>query len=227
LGVCVIIPAYDAGRTIEAVIAETLLCGYPLLVVDDGSTDDTAARAGSLPVNLIRHRHNRGKGAALQTGFDWALQHGFTGVITLDADGQHDPMAISMLAEAARERSADIMIASRYAQFQQMAGLRRYWNRFGAWCMKKRTGFDIDDSQSGFRYYSARLLQAVSLEKSGYAMEMELLMKAWQGGFTIDSLPVAARVADGRATSHFRAVPDTWLICMTFLRYMNKPENGS
>lgn len=224
MGVCVVIPAYDAGNTIEAVIRETLLSGYPLLVVDDGSRDDTAARVGKLPVDLIRHRQNSGKGAALQTGFAWALQHGFDGVITLDADGQHDPMAIPLLAEAAREREVDILIASRYAQFQQMAGLRRHWNRFGAWCMKKRTGFNIDDSQSGFRYYSARLLRSVSLKKCGYDMEMELLMKAWRGGYAIDSLPVAARVADGRATSHFRAVPDTWRICMTFLRHMQKED---
>ncbi len=227
MGVCVVIPAYDAGGTIEAVVGETLLAGYPLLVVDDGSRDATAARLGELPVHLVRHGENLGKGAALRTGFAWALEHGFDGVITLDADGQHDPTAIPLLASTARERGVDILIASRYAQFQEMAGLRRHWNRFGAWCMKTRTGFDIDDSQSGFRYYSARLLRAVPLEKSGYDMEMELLMKAWQGGFVIDSLPIAARVADGRATSHFRAVPDTWRICMTFLRHMNKPKNGS
>lgn len=224
MGVCVVIPAYNAGKTIEAVIRETLLCGDPLLVVDDGSSDDTAARAGSLPVNLIRHRQNSGKGAALQTGFAWALKQGFDGVVTLDADGQHDPTAIPLLAATARERSVDILIASRYSQFQQMAGLRRHWNRFGAWCMKKRTGFDIDDSQSGFRYYSAQLLRSVTLKNSGYEMEMELLMKAWRGGFSIGSLPVAARVADGRATSHFRAVPDTWRICMTFLRHMQKED---
>lgn len=221
VGVCVVVPAYNAGKTIETVVKEALLSGYRLLVVDDGSNDDTAARVGSLPVNLIRHRHNAGKGAALQTGFCWALAHGFTGVVTIDADGQHDPTAIPLLAATAQKRNADILLASRFAQFQQMAGLRRYWNRFGAWCMQKRTGFKIDDSQSGFRYYSARLLRSVSLVNTGYAMEMELLMKAWRGGFVIDSLPIAARIADGRATSHFRAVPDTWRICMTFLRYMN------
>lgn len=101
-----------------------------------------------------------------------------------------------------------------------MAGLRKFWNRFGVWCMRTRTGFEISDSQSGFRYYSASLLSAVSLSKSGYDLEMEILMKAWKGGFRIGSLPVAARVADGRSTSHYRPVRDTWNICMTFLRYM-------
>ena len=192
----------------------------PVLVVDDGSSDGTTASVAGLPVNLLRHRENRGKGAALRTGFAWALQHGFVGVVTLDADGQHEPAAIPLLADTALRHGWDILLASRFVQFQQMAGLRRHWNRFGAWCMKKRTGFDIDDSQSGFRYYSARLLRTVTLVNNGYNLEMEILIKAWKAGMTIGSIPVSARVADGRATSHFRPVRDTWNICMTFLRYM-------
>ena len=192
----------------------------PVLVVDDGSSDGTTASVAGLPVNLLRHRENRGKGAALRTGFDWALQHGFAGVVTLDADGQHEPSAIPLLADTALHNGWDVLLASRFVQFQQMAGLRRHWNRFGAWCMKKRTGFDIDDSQSGFRYYSARLLRTVTLVNDGYNLEMEILIKAWKAGMTIGSIPVPARVADGRATSHFRPVRDTWNICMTFLRYM-------
>jgi glycosyltransferase involved in cell wall biosynthesis len=188
--------------------------------VNDGSTDATAASIAGLPVNRLDHDVNRGKGAALRTGFAWALAHGFDGVVTLDADGQHDPQAIPLLADAARRRGTDILIAARDAQFREMAGLRSWWNRFGVWCMRKRTGFTITDSQSGFRWYSARLLRGVELGAEGYHLEMEILLKAWRGGFTIDSLPVAARVADGRATSHFRPVRDTWNICMTFLRYM-------
>jgi hypothetical protein len=101
-----------------------------------------------------------------------------------------------------------------------MAGLRAFWNRFGVWCMRKRTGFEITDSQSGFRYYSAGLLSSVTMSADGYDLEMELLMKAWKNGFKIGSLPVAARVADGRLTSHFRPVRDTWNICKIFLRHM-------
>jgi glycosyltransferase involved in cell wall biosynthesis len=216
----VIIPAYNAEATIAGVAREALQSGFPLLVVDDGSGDGTAASLKGLPVNLLRHRENRGKGAALRSGFGWALEHGFAGIVTMDGDGQHDPSAIPLLVAAAAERGADILIASRADQFRQMSGLRSVWNRFGSWCMERRTGSVITDSQSGFRYYSARLLRGVDLKSDGYDMEMEALLKAWRGGFRIDSLPVAARVADGRATSHFRAVRDTWNICMTFLRYM-------
>ena len=84
----------------------------------------------------------------------------------------------------------DILIASRATQFGEMAGLRSSWNRFGVWCMRKKTGFEITDSQSGFRYYSARLLQNVELTANGYELEMEILMKAWRGGFRIGSLPL-------------------------------------
>lgn len=220
MGNCVIIPAYNAEKTIVAVAREAMQAGFPVLVVDDGSRDGTAARLKGLPVNVISHRENLGKGSALRTGFAWALKHGFAGIVTMDADGQHDAGAIPLLAATAAERGSDILIASRAVQFRQMAGLRSSWNRLGSWCMERRTGFDISDSQSGFRFYAARLVRGVELSAAGYQMEMEILLKAWRGGFRIDSLPVPARVADGRATSHYRAVRDTWRICMTFLRYM-------
>jgi glycosyltransferase involved in cell wall biosynthesis len=217
--ICIVLPTYNACATIARVAEEARQSGFPLLVVDDGSTDGTAKQVTGLPVELIRHPVNRGKGAALRTGFEWALKNGFSGVVTIDADGQHDPTAIPRLAATALENEIDILIASRATQFDEMAGLRSFWNRFGVWCMRKKTGFEITDSQSGFRYYSARLLENVELTADGYQMEMEILMKAWRGGFRIGSLPVAARVADGRSTSHFRPVRDTWNICMTFLKY--------
>lgn len=218
--ICIVIPAYNAAASIRQVVTETLQAGLPLLVVDDGSTDGTVEAMRGLPVNLVTHGTNRGKGAALRSGFAWALEHGFEGIVTLDADGQHDPTAIPRLIAAARENGCDILLASRTSQFREMAGLRHYWNRFGAWCMKRRTGFDIDDSQSGFRYYSARLLRRLDLTAEGYDLEMEILLKGWRAGGRIGSIPVAARVADGRATSHFRPVRDTWNICFTFLRHM-------
>ncbi len=220
MGICIIIPAFNAERTIGEVVEEVRQYGFPLLVVNDGSTDSTADCLDRLTVPTIRHCANLGKGAALRTGFDWAVRNGFTGVITLDSDGQHDPTAIPLIASTADREKFDLLIASRRSQFDQMAGLRRCWNRFGVWCFQKRTGFTVDDSQSGFRYYSERLLREIDLSAEGYDMEMEILMKAWRKGFRIGSIPVAARVADGRATSHYRPVRDTWKICKTFLKHM-------
>jgi glycosyltransferase involved in cell wall biosynthesis len=217
---CVLIPAYNASLTLGAVLDEVCQQAFTVVVVDDGSSDDMSLVASGYPVVLLSHHANLGKGAALMTGFRWAVENGYEGVVTLDADGQHDPLSIGFLASAALDGGFGILIASRYTQFNEMAGLRKFWNRFGVWCMRKRTGFEISDSQSGFRYYSSTLLTAVALSKSGYDLEMEILMKAWKSGFTIGSLPVAARVADGRSTSHYRPVRDTWNICMTFLRHM-------
>ena len=220
MAACIVIPAYNAENTILAVAREALQAGLPLLVVDDGSLDRTAERVRHLPLSLISLPANRGKGAALRAGFDWALANGYDAVVTIDADGQHEVAAIAHLIETARADRTDLLIASRYSQFDEMAGLRNSWNRFGVWCMRKRTGFEISDSQSGFRYYSAAMLRQLTLETDGYNLEMEVLLKAWRGGFVIGSLPIAARVADGRSTSHYRPVRDTWNICMTFLRFM-------
>lgn len=221
MAVCILIPAYDAEQTIGPVVEECVSLGYPVVVVDDGSRDATGGVvAGLSGVTLLTHERNRGKGVALRTGFTWAFDHGFDAIVTLDADGQHDVSAVPRLVAAAGDGRIDIMIASRFGQFGEMAGLRKIWNRFGVWCLHRRTGFEISDSQSGFRCYSARLLRAVALDAEGYNLEMEILMKAWRSGFSIASLAVPARVADGRSTSHFRPVRDTWNICMTFLRYM-------
>lgn len=220
MATCIVIPAYNAGKTILPVVRETLAHGMPVVVVDDGSTDDTSGLLSGLPLTLLRHEQNLGKGAALKTGFAWAIGSGFSGVVTVDADGQHDVSAIPALIAFARKGNLGILIASRYSQFQQMAGLRKIWNRIGVWCIRKRTGLEITDSQSGFRYYSGEVLTKVPLKSNGYALEMEIILKAWKNGFTAGSLPVAARVADGRATSHYRPINDTFTISMTFLRNM-------
>ncbi|MDD3294516.1 MAG: glycosyltransferase family 2 protein, partial [Geobacteraceae bacterium] len=110
--ICIVLPAYNAGKTIRPVAEESLQPGFPVLVVDDGSADGMAESLAGLPVETLSHPENRGKGAALRTGFSWALRNGFSGVVTLDADGQHDPAAIPLLVEAALERKTDILIAS-------------------------------------------------------------------------------------------------------------------
>ena len=214
------IPAYNAEKTIQAVVRECLQHGMEVVLVDDGSTDDTSGQLAGLPVMLLRHERNLGKGAALKTGFAWAMKSGFDGVVTIDADGQHDVSAIPLLISSAQSGNWGILIASRHTQFEQMAGLRKLWNRIGVWCIWKRTGFEITDSQSGFRFYACEVLKKLSMKSNGYALEMEIFLKAWKSGFTVGSLPVAARVADGRATSHYRPVKDTFTISMTFLRNM-------
>ena len=176
MAACILIPTYNAENTILAVVRECLGLGFPVAVVDDGSTDDTSGMVAGLPVTLLRHQLNLGKGAALKTGFAWAIASGFDAVVTVDADGQHDVSAVPRLVASAQSGRWGILIASRHSQFEQMAGLRKIWNRIGVWCIWKRTGFEITDSQSGFRYYSREVLKDVSLKSNGYALEMEILL---------------------------------------------------
>ena len=113
MGICVVIPAFNAALTIRPVVVESLQSGLPVLVVNDGSTDSTVEEIVGLPVTLLEHESNRGKGAALRSGFAWAQEHGFEGIVTLDSDGQHDPTAIPRLISEAIDGGFDIVLASR------------------------------------------------------------------------------------------------------------------
>jgi len=212
--VLALIPALNAERTLPRVLEDTRKQLEPVIVIDDGSSDRTGdvARAGGAIV--LRHDVNRGKGAALKTGFAWALEHGYDGVITLDADGQHLPSEIPKFLAA----SGDLIIGGRAHLFQHMLPRRRNANRFSAWCISKCAGVRIPDSQSGFRFYSARLLRELKLRADGFDMESEVIVRAGRGGFTIVTIPIELGFVDGISTSHFKPLKDTLRIAWTVSR---------
>ena len=212
--VVALIPALNAERTLPRVLEETRNQIEPVIVIDDGSSDRTGdvARAGGAIV--LRHDVNRGKGAALKTGFAWALENGYDGVITLDADGQHLPSEIPKFLAA----SGDLIIGGRAHLFQHMLAHRRNANRFSAWCISKAAGVRIPDSQSGFRFYSAKLLREVKLRADGFDMESEVIVRAGRGGFRIVTIPIELGFVDGVSTSHFKPLKDTLRIAWTVTR---------
>jgi glycosyltransferase involved in cell wall biosynthesis len=219
--VAAIIPALNAERTLPAVVAETRKQIEPVIVIDDGSTDRTGDVARDGGATVLRHEVNRGKGAALKTGFAWALEHGFEGVITLDADGQHLPGEISRFLRQAESGSGDLIIGGRAHLFQQMLPRRRGANRFSAWCIAKASGAPVTDSQSGFRFYSAKLLRAIRLRTDGFDMESEVIVRAGRKGFRIVTVPIELGFVDGISTSHYKPVKDTlriaWTVARTYL----------
>jgi glycosyltransferase involved in cell wall biosynthesis len=215
---CVLIPAYNAERTLKAVIERAKKNRLDIIVVDDGSTDSTARIGREMGVTLLRHLKNRGKGRALRTGFAHVMEHGYGAVITLDADGQHDPAEISRFVELNRKESPDIIIGSRAAQFGQMPWLRRFWNRLGARAVSRLTNCLISDSQSGYRLIHADVLRHVKLTTSTYETEMELLIKACKKGYRVVNIAINSRGIRDTSTSHFRPVIDTFKICMLYLR---------
>ncbi|PYQ31635.1 MAG: glycosyltransferase family 2 protein [Acidobacteria bacterium] len=215
----VIIPAYNAERTVGNVVIEARRQHEPVIVIDDGSVDKTgdAARAAGAAV-VLRHDVNRGKGAALKTGFAWALDNEYSAVITLDADGQHLASEIPKFIEQYARGGEDLIIGGRAHLFMQMLPRRRNANRFSAWCIAKCSGADITDSQSGFRLYSARLLRALKLRADRFDMESEVIVLAAKRKLRIVTIPIELGFVDGLATSHFRPLVDTLRIAWTVTR---------
>ncbi len=215
---CILIPAYNAEGTLGPVLAKVRPLEIDTVVVDDGSADKTGAVAEMHGASVLRHPFNLGKGSALQTGFRWVRQKGYEIIVTLDADGQHDPSVIPSLLDIFHRIKPDILIASRTGEFGGMTFLRRFWNRLGAKAVSRRCHSDITDSQSGFRLIRVGILNQVDLLTSGFETELELLIKACKKGFGVLSVPTPAQRIDGTESSHFRPVVDTWRVCKLFLR---------
>jgi glycosyltransferase involved in cell wall biosynthesis len=216
--VAVLIPALNAERTLAPVVAEARKQLEPVLVIDDGSSDRTGdvARAGGATV--LRHDVNRGKGGALKTGFAWALEHGFDGVITLDADGQHLAREIPKFLQERERGGGDLIIGGRSHLFGEMLPRRRNANRFSAWCIARASRVNITDSQSGYRFYSANLLRSLELRGNGFDMESEVIVRAGRKGLRIVTIPIDLGFVDGIATSHYKPLRDTLRIAWTVFR---------
>jgi glycosyltransferase involved in cell wall biosynthesis len=217
--VAVLIPALNAARTLPAVVVEARGQLEPVIVIDDGSTDGTGDAARAAGATVLRHEKNRGKGGALKTGFAWALKHGFDGVITLDADGQHLPTEIpKFLNERGADLRPDLIIGGRSHLFAQMLPRRRMANRFSASSIAFASGTPISDSQSGFRFYSANLLRNLALRTDGFDLDSEVIVRAGRRGFRIVTIPIELGFVDGISTSHYKPLKDTLRIAWTVLR---------
>lgn len=199
--ICAVIPAHDEAPRIGEVIRRTLE-HLPALVVDDGSSDSTAevARAGGAEV--IEQRPNQGKGAALRVGFRAALERGLEAVVTLDADGQHDPADLpALLAGRSAADTPELVVGQRV--FHQMPLVRRASNELGTWLLSAALGRSIPDNQSGYRVIGRRLMGAM-LEscEDGFAFEVEMIAVCLREGWPMAWVPIRTIYADER--SHIR-----------------------
>ncbi len=200
-----LIPAWNEATRIGPIIEATRV-HLPVLVVDDGSRDDTAAEAERAGATVVRHHRNRGKGAALMTGFGWALAHGYEAVLTLDADGQHDPADIPAFLAAHESAAGDLIIGRR--DFSQMPFPRSWANPFGSWLLSRVLGARIDDNQSGFRLYSRRLLEETELTANGFEMEVEVIIRAMDKGMRVAWVDIRTIYGIGKV-SHFHPIKDS------------------
>lgn len=209
-----LVPAYQAASTVAEVVEETRRVLEEVVVIDDGSSDRTAALAGDAGAKVLRLDSNGGKGAALLAGFRHVLDCGADAAVTLDADGQHDPAEIPKLVALWTRSGAGIVIGSRLHLQAGMIPVRRFGNRFADRAISFFAGVPVVGTQSGFRLYDARLLRAVRLAGSGYELESEVVVKAARSGFLVLSTPVRLRRVEGSSTSHFRPWRDTARICV-------------
>ena len=177
-----LIPAWNEGPRLGPVVEAT---GHylPVLVVDDGSRDETAAVAERAGATVVSHEQNMGKGVALTTGFAWALERGWDAVVTLDADGQHDPDDIPKFLDAYAADRWDLIIGKR--QFDAMPFPRRYTNPFGSWLLSLALNERILDNQSGFRLHDRGLLEMLDLSTTGFELEVELIVQTVCAGMRI------------------------------------------
>jgi len=184
--ILVVIPAYKASETLSELVARTssYLPREQILIVDAGSPDDTCQVAQATGAVVIRHGVNRGKGGALQTGFEYALQNGYEGVVTLDADLQHDPGFLPDFLLAA-EHGADVAVGTRARNLVNMPFERFLTNHLTSLIISCFSGRFVRDSQSGYRYYSRRALRLIPLRSSRYDLESEFLFKSGRLGFKV------------------------------------------
>lgn len=216
--VLVIIPALNAEPSIGRVITEARAVAERVVVIDDGSADATARVAREAGAEVISHPHNRGKGAALKTGFAYALEHGFEAVVTLDADGQHLPREIPKFVAAREQTGAHLVIGGRAHLFQEMLPRRRFANRMSSWFIGRVSKTGVSDSQSGFRLYSAELLRAAHLRSDGFDLESEVIVRAGCGNFKVITIPIDLGFVDGLSTSHYKPLQDSLRIAWTVFR---------
>ena len=204
--VAVVIPALNEALRIREVVEGALGACDHVIVIDDGSDDDTAAKIADLPITLLRHPQRMGKGASLRDGFAEALRRGFEGVLTMDGDGQHAADDIPRLLDAGNRHPGAVIIGARLRKRSQQPLYRRLANEFGDWGIAWGTGYQIADSQSGQRLYPAAVAALDDVPGEDFVFEAQILISAARRlGTRCVSVPIESRYKSVHSAEEFRA----------------------
>jgi len=186
----VVFPCLNEGVTIARLVTEVRQYGPKAIVVDDGSTDDTADAARAAGAGVISHPENRGKGAALKTGLAAARQSGCEWAFTIDADGQHKPQDLPAFLQCAARTKALLVIGNRMHSPQALPWLRRHVNRWMSRHISGRAGQTLPDSQCGFRLINLNAWAGLRLETDHFEFESEMLLAFIRAGHRVEFVPI-------------------------------------
>ncbi|MFZ2226236.1 MAG: glycosyltransferase family 2 protein [Candidatus Moraniibacteriota bacterium] len=194
----IVIPAYNEAEVIQSVIREIKSAGYEnIVVVDDGSADDTKAKAEELiGKNALRHKLNRGKGGATKTGIEAAKILGADIIVTVDGDGQHDPKDIQKLIAPILENKADVVLGTRLIDPAGMPLHKIIANHIGNFFTWYLFGLWVTDSQSGFRAYSRRAADLINTKADRYEYDSEVIREIYIYKLKYVEIPISVRYTE-------------------------------
>jgi glycosyltransferase involved in cell wall biosynthesis len=215
--VAAVIPAYQEEKHIGDVVRRTRQQLDHVLVVDDGSNDETATRAREAGAEVIVHPKNRGKGESIKTGLRHWLDRQITWVVILDADGQHRPEEIDRFIYAAMSDRASLVLGNRMNNISSMPLVRRLVNRYMSNTISHVCGQHIPDTQCGFRMLHRQLIPDVLGGTNRFDYETEMLIVASRKGFRIQSVPITTVYSDEVSSIH--PVRDTLRFFKLMRRY--------
>ncbi|MBA4389726.1 MAG: DUF2062 domain-containing protein [Syntrophus sp. (in: bacteria)] len=205
----IVIPVYNHAGTLRDVVTRALAVSIDVLVIDDGSDDGSAEAIRDLPVLFIRHEQNRGKGAAILTAAEEARRLGMSHIITIDADGQHDPADVSRFIPVIRKKPLAIVVGKRIFNSKTVPFSSRFGRSFSNFWVRVQTGCSLKDTQSGFRAYPVILLEWLKLRDKRYSFEVEVLVKAAWAGITLKEVDISVHYPEpDKRISHFRPFMD-------------------
>ena len=216
MNVCILIPAYNESKTIAELVKGVKAKGLHVVVVDDGSTDNTALLASEAGAQVLSNQRNQGKGATLQKGFQYIVEHNYDGVICMDGDGQHAIEDLDQFLNSPHVKTDTVINGNRMSDAKKMPFVRLCTNRFMSFLISSVCGQKVPDTQCGFRYIGREVLRKIRLTSGCYEIESEILIKSSKNGFSIHSVPIQT-IYQGEA-SHIRPVRDT----IRFFSYLLK-----
>ncbi len=209
--VVLVVPLYNHGATVRDVVIKAMAVHDQILVVDDGSTDGGADTLAGLPVTVVRHERNRGKGEAIMTAAREARRLGATHLVTIDADGQHDPADFPRFRAAVEAHPEAIIVGCRNFATANVPRSSRFGRSFSNFWLRVQTGRSLGDTQSGYRAYPLIAFEGLKLRQRHYSFEVEVLVKGAWAGLELREVPISVYYPPAlERISHFRAFRDNF-----------------